>query len=48
MANSPPASSGGFEPKRFSSRPVWEPTISITSVVGTRNRPAWVTELPNP
>ena len=40
--------SGGFEPKSFSRRPVWEPTISIASVEGTMKRPAWVTDAPKP
>ena len=43
-----PASKGGFDPKRFSSLPVWAPAISMASVEGTRNSPAPVTEEPNP
>ena len=44
----PPASSSGFEPKSFSSRPVCEPKTSIATVVGTRNSPACVTDAPKP
>jgi hypothetical protein len=36
----------GFDPKRFSSRPVCAPATSIASVEGSRNSPAPVTDAP--
>ena len=47
-ASAAPVSSGGFEPNRFSSRPVCEPTMSIAVVEGSMNRPAPVTDASNP
>ena len=43
-----PSTSGTFDPTMFESRPPSGLVISIMIVVGTRNRPDWVTDAPNP
>jgi hypothetical protein len=41
-----PSTSGTFDPTRFESRPLIGLVITLASVVGTRNSPAWVTVAP--